>query len=69
MMTLHGVVTQGSATQVKEWMTSYQVMYANESGGNFTAVMDSSGLNPKVSILFDLVTKLSSYKNYESFVT
>ena len=47
-MTLHGIVTQGSATNVKEWMTSYQVMYANENGGNFTAVMDSSGINAKV---------------------
>jgi len=46
-MTLHGIVTQGSATNVKEWMTSYQVMYANENGGNFTAVMDSSGINAK----------------------
>ena len=49
-MTLHGIVTQGSATNVKEWMTSYQVMYANENGGNFTAVMDSSGINAKVSL-------------------
>ena len=64
-MTLHGVATQGSSTNVKEWMTSYQVMYANESEENFTAVMDISGINPKVSTLFDLLTKLLSDKNYD----
>ena len=49
MMTLHGVATQGNEHS-NEWMTSYQVRYANESGGGFTAVMDSSGQNPKVSL-------------------
>ena len=51
-MTFYGVVTQGCGKQnVNEWMTSYQVRYANESGENFLDVMDSSGQSLKVSLL------------------
>jgi len=53
-MTLFGVVTQGSHTNPKEWMTSYQVKYANESGQNFTTVMDScNGCDNKIPRVFD----------------
>jgi len=47
LMTLHGVVTQGNH-YYDEWMTSYRVKYAYESGQSFVDAMDSSGQNPKL---------------------
>ena len=70
-MTLFGVVTQGSHTNPKEWMTSYQVKYANESGQNFTTVMDScNGCDnkiPRVSFVGIVYFKFTNLKFIDKF--